>query len=497
MKRCAVNSPSSPKWAGLSRQIWADFALLLVALIWGSTFVMVKEAIAAYPVFPFLALRFSLATFGLLAIGGRRLRSLGWRGFGAGALIGLFLFGGYAFQTLGLRYASASKAGFITGLSVVLVPLLSSAILRQRPQPQAAVGVCLAVTGLALLSLNGALRFDRGDLFLLACALSFALHIVAVSAFAPKADPLALTIVQVATVALACGAVAGGSAFFTSAGWPLPNVDTWFAAAFTGILATAVAFGVQTAMQRFTTPTHTALIFAAEPVFAAVFGVLLAGDVLTARGLVGGLLIILGTITSELPWSERTAVIVSRFISPHYITPALLLALGVADPASPLRGLLWALALGTPVIAGTLLLWRRELRRGAISDWHVSRREERLQPIPILASLLATGLPLIVLYIWDGPRYLLAASLAGFALVLFNLLVTVRWKISQHVSSVALSTTLITAVLGIAAAPLLLLIPLVAWARVKVGAHTVLQVIAGGVTGAVITLGAVWLLHLW
>lgn len=497
MRRCAVNSRSNRKWAGLPRQIWADFALLLVALIWGSTFVMVKEATAAYPVFPFLALRFGLATVGLLAIGGGKLRTLGWRSVGAGALIGLFLFGGYAFQTLGLRYTSASKAGFITGLSVAIVPLFSAAILRQRPKSQAAIGVCLAVTGLALLSLTDALHFDRGDLLVLACAVSFALHIIAVSAFAPHADPIALTIVQVAVVALLSSAVGWGMALLSSDVWPLPTASVWGAAAFTGVLATAVAFGVQTAMQRFTTPTHTALIFAAEPVFAAVFGVFLAGDVLTTRGLVGGLLIILGTITSELQWSERAAVIVSRFVSPHYVTPVLLLALGVADPTAPLRGLIWALALGTPVIAGTLLLWRRELRRGAISDWHVSRREERLQPIPILASLLATGIPLVVLYVWDGPRYLLAASLAGFALVLFNLLVTVRWKISQHVSSVALSATLITAAVGMAASPLLLLIPLVAWARVKVGAHTMLQVIAGGVTGAAITLGAVWLLHLW
>ncbi|MBC7256704.1 MAG: EamA family transporter, partial [Chloroflexi bacterium] len=118
-------------------------------------------------------------------------------------------------------------------------------------------------------------------------ALSFALHIVAVSAFAPRADPIALTIVQVATVALLCGAVGGGISLFSPGAWPLPNTTTWFAAIFTGILATAVAFAVQTAMQRFTTPTHTALIFAAEPVFAAVFGVLLAGDVLTIRGMVG------------------------------------------------------------------------------------------------------------------------------------------------------------------------------------------------------------------
>lgn len=474
------------------KQLIADLLLLLVTLIWGSTFVMVKEAVAAYPVFPFLALRFALATVGLLLIGWRRLPSLGWRGWGAGALIGLFLFAGYAFQTLGLQHTTASKAGFITGLSVVIVPLLAALMLRKRPQPEAAVGVALAATGLALLSLNGSVSLGRGDLLVLACAVSFALHIVAVSAFAPGCDPIALTIVQVVTVTLA-SAVA---TLLSGQPWPAPSGPTWFAATFTGILATALAFALQTAMQRFTTPTHTALIFAAEPVFAALFGVLLAGDALTLRGVVGGLLILIGTVVSEIRWSERMAVIVSRFFSPHYATPILLLAMGLADPVSRWQGLLWAVAVGTPVLAGALWLFRRELRRGAISDWHISNRQERLQAVPVIASLLATGAPLAVLYLFDGPRYLLAACLAGFVMVLFNLVVTIRWKISQHTSGIALTTTLLAGVLGLAASPLLLLIPLVAWARVKVGAHTVMQTVAGGVIGVLITMGTLRFLGL-
>jgi len=117
------------KW----RQLRADLLLLLVTLIWGSTFVMVKDATASYPIFPFLTLRFGLATLALLLIGWRRLPSLGWKGVGAGVLIGLFLFSGYALQTFGLRYTSASKAGFITGLSVAIVPVLSTLLLRRRP----------------------------------------------------------------------------------------------------------------------------------------------------------------------------------------------------------------------------------------------------------------------------------------------------------------------------------------------------------------------------
>jgi membrane-associated phospholipid phosphatase len=217
---------------------------------------------------------------------------------------------------------------------------------------------------------------------------------------------------------------------------------------------------------------------------------------MTKVGLVGGVLILVGTVVSEIQWSERVAKAISRFVSPNYVMPILLVALGLADRDSRWRGVVWALALGVPVVGAAVLTFQRELRRGAISDWHVSIRAERLRPIPIIASILATGGPLAVLYLFDGPRYLLAASLAGFALVLFNLLVTVRWKISQHVSSIALSVTLMASALGLAAAPLLLLIPLVAWARVKVGAHTVLQTVAGGVTGVIITVGAMRLLGL-
>jgi drug/metabolite transporter (DMT)-like permease len=146
---------------------------------------MVKDATAAYPVFPFLTLRFALATATLLAVGARRLGRLGWRGFGKGALLGLALFAGYAFQTLGLRSTSASQSGLITGLSVVLVPILSALMLRRSPGAAAVLGVMLATVGLALLTLNESFHVAPGDLYLLACALAFALHIVGVGAFAP------------------------------------------------------------------------------------------------------------------------------------------------------------------------------------------------------------------------------------------------------------------------------------------------------------------------
>ncbi len=284
------------KGVSKSRRWQADALLLSVALIWGSTFVLVKQSVARFPVFAFLSLRFTLAAVVLLLLFGQRLRALPRRMACAGAAIGLFLFGGYAFQTVGLQYTTASKAGFITGLSVVLVPLLSALLLRRMPERPALVGVVLSTLGLALLTLEHDWMPARGDLIVLGCAFCFALHIVAVSLFAPQTDALALTTVQVATAALLSGAVA------LAAGvryWPAQR-DVYWAAAFTGVLATALAFALQNSAQTFTTPTHTALIFALESVFAGVFGYFLAGERFTQRGLLGCALILLGMLVAEL-----------------------------------------------------------------------------------------------------------------------------------------------------------------------------------------------------
>lgn len=466
------------------RQVGADLQLALVALVWGGTFLTVKDAVASYPVFSFLALRFGLAAVVLLAVGWRRVRSLGWRGLAAAGLMGLLLFGGYAFQTLGLRHTTASRAGLITGLSVALVPVLSTLLLRQPPTIPSGLGLCLATVGLALLTLGQGLAMGGGDLIVLGCAVCFALHIVSVSAFAPGRDPLALTAVQVACVAL----ISAGAAPLAQSGWPAPGPAIWLAAGFTGLLATAAAFLIQTAAQRFTTPTHTALIFAGEPVFAALFGVLLAGEAMTSRSAAGGILIVMGAVASEIPWSERTAAAVSRFLGPHYVAALVLIVLGLRDPASAWGGLLWAAGLCLLSIVVPVAIFRSFLRKGTISDWYISDRRERLRFGPVGASVAAVAAPLALLLVCDGPRLLAAAFSSAFILVVFNLLVTLAWKISHHVAGVAASATLVTAAVGIGAAPVLLLIPLVAWARVKVGAHTPMQAVAGGLAGVAVAL---------
>jgi drug/metabolite transporter (DMT)-like permease len=286
------------------RQLGADGALLLVTMIWGATFVMVKDAVSAFPVFSFMAVRFALAALALAPLvvwqsrrsQGRRAPTVRPRSVLAPSLvIGFALFAGYAFQTAGLQLTTPAKAGFITGLSVVIVPIGAAVALRQPPPRNAWFGVGLATLGLALLSLTANLGIQPGDLLVLGCAFSFAAHILLLGHFAPQHDPMRLALGQILVVGV----------FSTLAAWlfddptPLPD-SVLFAAAFTGVLATAVAFGIQTVAQRFTTSTHTALIFAAEPVFAGLFSLLLIGEVLGPRQLVGCALILAGMLVAEL-----------------------------------------------------------------------------------------------------------------------------------------------------------------------------------------------------
>jgi len=325
-----------PISAPARRRLFADGALLLTAVVWGSTFVIVKAAVAELPLMTFLALRFTLA-FATLAIVFRRDLAANWRRLtGPGLVMGLCLFTGFALQTTGLQFTQASRAGFITGLSVVFVPVLEAAITRKWPPTRAFAGVTLALAGLVLLFIvpalaqavtpvealqSGAVTGPTGrllgDLLVLACALAFGCHIASTGHYASTrtrtyGEAGALAAVQLGVAALGYLAICavqstrGGAGIATllpdGATWAHPfSLGTAAAIVMTGLLATAGAFLTQTAAQRLTPPTHTALIFATEPVFAAFFGRLALGERLGPWGLGGCLLILAGMLVAELP----------------------------------------------------------------------------------------------------------------------------------------------------------------------------------------------------
>jgi drug/metabolite transporter (DMT)-like permease len=274
----------------------AILALVAVTAVWGLTFVQVKDAVELYPLFAFLAVRFAIATLALAAPALPRLRGLGSSGVAAGALLGLLLAAGYALQTAGLERTSVSGAGFVTGMYVVLTPVIALAFFRARIGLEAWVGVLVATAGLAMLS---GVQADSpsGDLLVLAAAAVFALQIVLLERYAPRYEPLALTFVELLTVLVALGAVAIGDGELDAVprGWTV-----WGALLVTGVVASALAYLIQSWAQRQTSATRTALVFALEPVFAGIFGFAIAGDRLGVLGW-GGCAAILGGIALAEP----------------------------------------------------------------------------------------------------------------------------------------------------------------------------------------------------
>ncbi|MFL5945032.1 MAG: DMT family transporter [Gaiellaceae bacterium] len=269
-------------------------ALIAVTAVWGVTFVQVKDAVALYPLFAFLAVRFAIATLTLAVPGTRRVRSLGRNGIAAGALLGLLLAAGYVLQTAGLQRTTVSSTGFITGMYVVLTPLIALALLRVRIAAAAWAGVVVSTLGLALLSGIDA-GSPGGDLLVLAGAAVYSLQIVLMERFAPRFDAVAFTLVEMAAAFAGLLVVALVRAELSVPhGWTV-----WGALLVTGIFASALAFLVQTWAQRRTSATRTALVFAMEPVFAALFGITLASDRLGAVGWIGCAAIMVGIVLAE------------------------------------------------------------------------------------------------------------------------------------------------------------------------------------------------------
>ncbi|MCW2585723.1 MAG: Threonine/homoserine efflux transporter RhtA [Frankiales bacterium] len=269
-------------------------ALVGVTAIWGSTFVVVKDAVEKMPVTDFLTWRFALAAAAMLLLRPRSVAALGGAGRRAGFLVGLALGAGYLLQTLGLQHTSAAVSGFITGMFVVLTPLGAAVLLRRPPGRAAWLAVGLATVGLGLLSLHG-FAVGAGELLTLGCAAAFALHIVGLGQWAKSYDAFGLAVVQLLTTALLCGLVAvpGGLAV-------PPDASVWGALALTALAATALAFVVQTWAQAHLAPTRAAVVMTMEPVFGGVFAVLLAGEVLGLRTLLGAALVLAAMVLTEV-----------------------------------------------------------------------------------------------------------------------------------------------------------------------------------------------------
>lgn len=276
--------------------------LLLVTAVWGWTFTMVKEAVEAYGVVGFLALRFVI---GSLSLGPVAVRGLTWKTFALGGAIGAVVAAAFLFQTIGLRCTTATNCGLITGLYVISALLLNRALfgVRLRRLVWAAVG--LSVLGLLLLTGTGPVRPNIGDGLTLGAAVLFGLQIVLLDRYAKGHAPLALTLSQLGVAAAILVLVWPA---VEPLAWPPPSV--WWALGITGVLATAAGFYIQVLVQQHLPAVRAAMLLTLEPVFAALFGYLLAGDRLTAVQLGGAALMVIAAMASEVgqAWQrERTS----------------------------------------------------------------------------------------------------------------------------------------------------------------------------------------------
>jgi drug/metabolite transporter (DMT)-like permease len=279
----------------------ADLALLGLTLFWGTTFYFVKGVLAFASPGVFLAARFALAT-ALLAVAALVRRERAGAGFlRHGALLGVFMFAGFALQTVGLRHTTPSRSGFLTGLAVLIVPFIARFLLGRTVKLASWAGVALAVAGLVLLTHPFGEEVDAavqlGDLLTAGCAVAFALQIVFTSEWAPRHPVVALTLLQVGVAFLGALALLPFEASYFR-----PEGAAVFAGtvAFTGVFMTALGFFVQNWGQRHTTAVRAALIFSLEPVAAALFSHFYGGEVLRATDWAGGALIALGVVAGEV-----------------------------------------------------------------------------------------------------------------------------------------------------------------------------------------------------
>jgi drug/metabolite transporter (DMT)-like permease len=275
-------------------------ALLGVTAVWGWTFSIVKDAIQLMPVMDFLAVRFTLAAVVMLILRPTSLRRLSVGGWWHGAILGVLLGLAYITQTQGLLTTTPTISGFITGMSVVFTPLVGWLLLRQKIGPRTWLAVGLACAGLALLGLHG-WSFGTGELLTLACALLVAFHIIGLGQWSVAYDTYGLALVQIATVAvISLIAAAPG-------GITMPHdATTWGTIGITAVLATAVAFFVQTWAQSLVSSTHIAVVLTMEPVFAGVYSVTLGGEQVTARLIFGAVCVLAAMLIVQLKLGRKS-----------------------------------------------------------------------------------------------------------------------------------------------------------------------------------------------
>ncbi|PIC71238.1 EamA family transporter [Sporosarcina sp. P16b] len=280
---------------GSDTQLKANFMMLIVTMLWGSSYLFTKIGLDSIQEFNLIALRFGIAFILAGAVFYKRLIRIDLKTVFYGFLLGSILFVLFTVVTIGLKFTSISNAGFLFSLSVVFVPLLLAILFRKKPENKVIFGVGISITGIALLTLTNELTVNSGDFLIILGALFYAILIIVTDKLTKNVDSIALGILQLGFTG------AWGLLFSLFLEKPhLPDTTkSWVSILALSILCSAIGFIGQACAQKYTTPTHTGLIFSLEPVFAALFAFIFVQETLQATGYVGAILILIGILTAK------------------------------------------------------------------------------------------------------------------------------------------------------------------------------------------------------
>ncbi len=280
----------------MNKQLQADLMLLFVTLSWGVSYYFTKVALDDVQEFNLIALRFTIAFILSGLVFHKKIRESNTKTIKNAFILAILLFSAYVCFTFSVIYTTTTNAAFITSLAVVLVPIFSSVIFKLKPEKNAVGGVGFALVGIALLTLNGKFSVNYGDILSFLCAVSCAFHLILMGKLTKEVDSVALGVLQIGFVALF--SIIFTCIFETP---KLPSVlQTQIFVIFLSVFCTAAAFIAQTIAQQYTSPTHVGLIFSLEPVFASIFGLLFLNEILSLKGYVGCLFMLIGILIAEL-----------------------------------------------------------------------------------------------------------------------------------------------------------------------------------------------------
>ncbi|KEF36748.1 putative permease, DMT superfamily [Schinkia azotoformans MEV2011] len=286
-------------------QLRADVLLLLATVGWGASYLLMKMGLDAVGEFTLIALRFGIAFLIAAAVFFRKLRNTNFKTIKYALLLGFLLFLVFATVTYGLNTTTTTNAGFLVSLTVIFVPLFSIFIFKKKPELRLILGILIALTGIALLTIHPPFKIMAGDLLCIGTALFYALHITVAGVAAKEVDTLNVGILQ---LGFACLYGLIFSFIFETPSLPA-TPKGWFAVLTLAIVCSGFGFIIQIMAQKYTSPTRTGLIFSLEPVFAAIFGYVFAHEIMSINGYIGAFLVFLSVIISSVKSTKNQVVV--------------------------------------------------------------------------------------------------------------------------------------------------------------------------------------------